>query len=655
MRNLRLAVRTLARTPFISLVAILSLALGIGANSAIFSLFDQILLRPLPVPSPDALVNLSAPGPKPGSNTSNQAGPSEMTFSYPMFRDLERVNRSFSGLAAHRAFSANLAADGQTESAEGELVSGGYFPTLGIQPALGRLFTAADDTAPGGHPIVVLSYEFWRRRFQERPDILGTSLLINNTAYTVVGIGPRGFTGTTLGNDAALFVPLTMRGQIQPSPTGPNFENRRAYWAYVFGRLAPGVTLDQARAEVNGQYRAIINDVEAPLQTGMSDQTMTRFRAKEVVMEPGARGQSRVHTEARAPLIVLFAVTGTVLLIACANIANLLLVRGAGRAAEMAVRLSIGARRSQLVGQLLTESVVLSAVAALLGILVAKWTLDFIASMLPAEAVQLVAFKLDWRMLGFAGIAAVATGVIFGLFPALHSTNPELAATLKNQAGQPSGAKAAKRFRATLATAQIALSMALLAPAGLFAMSLFNVSRTDLGLKSDHLVTFGVSPELNGYDIPRTRTLFSTLEQQLAALPGATGATYSMVPLLAGDNWGNSVTVQGFEAGPDTDTSAVFNSVGPTFFSTLDMPMRAGRAFTDADAENAPKVAIVNESFVRKFNLGPDAVGKRMRQGGSGPLDMEIVGVVQDAKYSDVKRAIGAQYFTPYRQSEILG
>jgi predicted permease len=454
----------------------------------------------------------------------------------------------------------------------------------------------------------------------------------------------------------AVFVPITMRAEMQPSPSGAGFENRRSYWAYLFARLKPGAAIDAARVALNGAYRPIINDVEVPLQQGMSDQTLARFREKSITMEPGARGQSDVHREARAPLLILFAVTGTVLLIACANIANLLLARGAGRAAEMAVRLSVGAGRGQLVRQLLTESVLLAMLGAAFGILVAKWTLDTIASIVPPEGAALAAFRLDPAMLGFAAVTAIVTGVLFGLFPALHSTNPALAATLKSQAGQPSGAKAAKRFRATLATVQIAMSMALLVPAGLFAKSLFNVSRVELGLKSDHLVTFSLSPALNGYDAGRSRALFEQLEENLGALPGVTHAVFAMVPLLAGDNWNNSVRVEGFEAGPDTNTSSSFNAVGAGFFTAMGMPLMQGREFTPADAGDAPKVVIVNQAFTRKFNLGTDAIGKRMRQSrGDGPLDMEIVGVVQDAKYSDVKAAIVAQYFMPYRQSEQTG
>ena len=299
------------------------------------------------------------------------------------------------------------------------------------------------------------------------------------------------------------------------------------------------------------------------------------------------------------------------LLIACANIANLLLVRGAGRAAEMAVRLSIGANRRQLITQLLTESILLAAFGAVAGLFVAKWTLDLIASLMPSDDGPVISFALSPTMLMFAAAAAVVTGITFGLFPALHSTRPDLVGTLKNQAGQPGGAKAARRFRTTLATVQIAMSMALLVPAGLFAKSLFNVSRVDLGLKADHMVLFSIAPELNSYTTERTRQLFERMEDEIAAVPGVTSVVATIVPVLAGDNWGNSLGVEGFEAGPDTNTNASFNGVGPGYFKTMGIPLMMGREFTRADAFGTPKVAIVNQTFVKKFNLGDNALGKR--------------------------------------------
>jgi predicted permease len=655
MPNIRLALRTLFKSPFITLVAILSLALGIGANSAIFSLYDQMLMKALPVPHPEELVNFKSPGPKPGSNSCSQAGGCDEIFSYPMFKDLEKAQTSFTGIAAHRNFGGSIGYQGTSLAGSGAAVSGSYFPVLGLTPALGRLLTPDDDKTVGTHFVVVLAHDYWRTRFGLNPNVLNETLVVNGQAMTIVGVAPAGFNGTVLGDRPDIFVPLTMRGLMQPGFNG--FENRRQYWAYLFARLKPGVSIEEATTAINGPYHAIVNDVEAPLQKGMSDQTMTRFKAKVITTEAGDRGQSSFDNEAQTPLTILLAVTGTVLLIACANIANLLLVRGAGRASEMAVRLSIGANRRQLITQLLTESILLASFGAVAGLFVAKWTLDLIASLMPSDDGPLVSFALSPTMLIFAAAAAVVTGVTFGLFPALHSTRPDLSGTLKNQAGQPGGAKAARRFRTTLATVQIAMSMALLVPAGLFAKSLFNVSRVDLGLQTDHMVLFGIAPELNSYTTERTRQLFERMEDEIAAVPGVTSVVATIVPVLAGDNWGNSLTVEGFEAGPDTNTNASFNGVGPGYFKTMGIPLMMGREFTRADAFGTPKVAIVNQTFVKKFNLGDNALGKRFGVGGGSgtKLDIEIVGVAQDAKYSDVKDAPPPQYFLPYRQEERLG
>ena len=656
MVNLRLALRMLFKSPFVTIVAIVSLALGIGANAAIFSLFNQMLLRPLPVEHPGRLVNLAAPGPKQGSNSCNQAGDCDTVFSYPMFRDLEKAQTVLGGIAAHRLFGANLATGGQTQNGDGLLVSGGYFPVLGLQPALGRLLGPEDDRTVGESHVAVLSHAWWEKRFARDPGVLGQPLIVNGQVMTIVGVAPRGFDGTTLGAKPLVIVPITLRGLVQPGLSEPGFTDRRSYWVYLFGRLKPGVSIDQARAALNVAYHAIVNDVDAPLQKGMSDQTMAQFRAKVLAVDPGMHGQSSASGEAAAPLSLLLGVTVFVLLIACANIANLLLARSAARAGEMAVRLSLGASRRQLIAQLLLESCLLAVLGGLGGLLVAQWTLNLIASMLPAEVAEMIQVQLDVTVLFFAATLTLGTGALFGLFPALHSTRPDLVSTLKGQSGQPSGARAAARFRTTLATVQIALSMALLVSAGLFTKSLYKVSRVDLGLKADNVITFGLSPELNGYTPQRSAQLFERLEDDLAALPGATGVTAGVVPLLAGSNWGQSVRVEGFQAGPDTDTGSRYNEVAPGYFRTLGIPLIEGREFTRADAAGAPKVAIVNEAFAKKFNLGRGAVGKRMSSSGDkGPLDTEIIGLARNAKYSDVKREVPSQFFQPSRQNDRVG
>ena len=647
---MRFALRTLFKAPFVTIVAIVSLALGIGANAAIFSLFDQMLLTALPVPDANRLVNLRSPGPKPGSVSCNMAGDCDSVFSYAMFRDLERVQTPFTGVAAHVSFGANLAARGQTSSARGMLVSGSYFPVLGLQPALGRLLGPDDDRTIGESHVVVLSHAYWQSRFGADPDVINQTIVVNGQTMTIVGVAPQGFSGTTIGIKPDVFAPITMRGFSQPFK---GFDNRRSYWAYLFARLKPGVSMAQAQTAVNVPFGNILNDVEAPLQKGMSAQTLARFKARTLAVEPGWRGQSSVSREATAPLTLLLGVTAFVLLIACANIANLLLARGAARAGEMAVRLSIGAGRGQLVRQLLGESCLLALFGGAAGIVVAHWTLNLMATLLPKEATDTIALTLNGGVLAFTAALALGTGVLFGLFPALHSTRPDLIGALKGQSGQPSGARSAARFRTSLATAQIALSMALLVAAGLFTKSLINVSRVELGLEADHVVVFAVSPELNGYQPKQSLQLFERIEDDLAALPGVTSVSASTVPLLSGSNWMSSVSVEGFHAEPDTNTDSNYTLVAPGYFHTLNIPLLAGRDFTRADRVGAPRVAIVNEAFAKKFNLGANPVGKRMGDDGNqGPLTIEIVGLMRNAKYSEVKQEIPAVFARPYRQDE---
>jgi predicted permease len=655
MSSLTFAFRMLAKTPFVTAIAIASLAFGIGANVAIFSLFDRLVLRPLPVPDPHELVSLSAPGPKPGSQSSNQAGRTDSVFSFPMYRDLDRLQTVFTGIAAHRLFGANLAFRGQTFSGDGVLVSGNYFALLGLQPALGRLLAPADASAADQSAVAVLGYEYWRTRFGQAADVLDQALIVNGQALTIVGVAPQGFQGTTLGAQPEVFVPITMRGLMEPRFSG--LEDRRNYWAYLFARLRPGVSITQARAALGPSYTAILNDVEAPLQRGMSEQTMARFRAKTIGIEEGARGQSNVLREARTPLLMLLAVTCLVLIIACANIANLLLARAATRAGEISVRIAIGASRWQLIRQLLTESVVLATLGGLAGLAVARATIDAIFALMPAQALPGARAELDGTALLFAAAVTIATGILFGLFPALHATRGDQGATLKGQSAQSTGSRSASRFRTSLATAQIALSMTLLVTSGLFVRSLLNVSRVDLGLQVDDVITFGISPELNGYTSDRSLALFERVEDELSAIPGVSAVSSSMVPLLSSSNWGSDVAVEGFEAGPDTDSNSRFNAVGPGYFQTLGIPLLAGRDFTRSDVAATSQVVIVNEQFARKFNLGRDAVGKRIGTGNgrASELALEIVGLVKDAKYSEVKDPVPPLFFRPYRQQRGVG
>jgi len=652
MARVRFALRALLKSPFVTAVAVLSLALGIGANAAIFSLFDQLLLRSLPVEEPDGLVNLGAPGPKPGSTSCNQAGSCEEVFSYPMFRDLERDGAGFDGLAAHRTFAANVSIDGQTISGTGVLVSGQYFQTLGVRAALGRLLGPGDDEQIGGHFVAVLSHRYWANDLGEDPGVLNQTIVVNGQPLTVVGVAAAGFDGTTVGEVPRVFVPLTMSHLMRPGWN--NYERRTEYSIYVFGRLRPQGSMEQALSAVNALYGSIVNEVEVPLQESMTAQTMEQFRSKRIRGEAGHRGQSSMNQEAQAPLILLFTITGFVLLIACANIANLLLARGASRGQEMALRSALGGGRVQLLSQLLTESVLLALLGGVASLVVAHWTLQLIGSFLPPEASQVITLTIQPSVVVFTGLLALGTGLVFGLYPALHSTRADLIAVLRANSGQASGSRGAQRYRTTLVTLQFALSLALLAGAGLFIKSLVNVSRVDLGIRTDDVVTFALSPSLNGYENEVAIDLFQRTERELAAIPGVSSVSAAMVPALGGSSWGTSVTVEGFAWEPGVDAGSRYNAVGAAYFSTLGIPLLAGREFTASDVEGAPQVAVVNEAFMRKFNLeGRNAIGTFMAVNGADndDLDIEIVGLVQDAKYSDVKDPVPPLVFLPYAQA----
>jgi len=651
MRNLRLAVRTLFRTPFVTIVAVLSLALGIGANAAIYSLFNEMLLQPLPVSHPERLVNFKGPGPQNGNNSCNSAGGCDEVFSYPMFRDLERATTAFSGLGAHYLFGANIAMPGQTAiNGRALFVSGSYFPVLGLRAALGRLLTPNDDHTIGGNYVTVVSFPFWETQLGSDPSVVGKQIVINGHPMTILGVAPSGFTGTTLGERPYVFVPISMRGVMNQGWTG--FDDRSSYWVYIFGRLKPGATIEQASASINTVYHHLINDIEVPLQKGVSEKNLAQFKAKKLLLSDGRKGQSNMIKGSRTPLVMLFTITGIVLLIACANIANLLLARAANRTMEMAVRLSLGARRGQLIAQVLTESTLLAFLGGVVSIVVAHWTLNGIVALLPAQTAKDLDFTLSMPVIWFTASVSIVTGILFGIVPALSSTRPDLVTELRNNSGKLAGGRGAARFRASLVTAQIALSMALLIAAGLFIESLRNISRVDLGIKIDNVATFAISPAKNAYDSTRKVQFFGRVEQELAAVPGVAGVTSASVPLLSNSNWGRGVSVEGFQKDPDTDVDSRFNAVGANYFHVLGVPLLAGRDFAATDDDHSMKVAVVNEAFAKKFKLGPNAVGRHMSIGNDS-LNITIIGLAKNAKYSEVKDQVPPVFFVPWRQVEI--
>ncbi|MDF1504725.1 ABC transporter permease [Roseisolibacter sp. H3M3-2] len=655
----RVALRSLRRAPGFAAVAVLCIALGVGANAAAFSVFEELLLRPLPVPAADRLVNVTTTAPILGTDQCNQSGTCDEVLSLPMFRDLSARRGALASLAAHRIFLASVApAEGAALQADGVFVTGEYFRALGLAPAAGRLLGPQDDVAAGAHAVAVVSHAYWTTHLGADPAAVGKRLLVNGRALELVGVAPRGFDGTTLGMRAVVWVPMLEAGTVDPFMGGPEaLRDREQHWVYAFGRLRDGATAEAARAELTAAMRPILRDVELALYPGISARTRQAFLDRAVEVTDGSRGQSTLRGSTRLPALLLFGITGLVVLIACANIANLLLVRGAGRAAEIAVRMSLGAGRRRLVLQLLGESAVLAVVGGAASLLVAQGLLRLIASFIPDAAVGFgISLSLELRpsVLLFAGAVSVGTGLVFGLFPALHATRADLIAAIRAGAGQiPGGARAATRFRAGMVTAQIAMSLALLGCAGLFVKSLRNVGDVDLGMEADRVVQFALLPALSGYEPARAHATLRRVEDELSTLPGVQGVAASSTPFLTNSSNGGNVSVEGFARGPDTDANVRTAQVGPGFFRTMGIPMLRGRDFSAADRAGAPKVAVVNEAFARKFGLGARALGARLGRDGRSPegvLDIQIVGVVRDANYSGVKQAPPPMLYTPYRQ-----
>jgi predicted permease len=655
LQDLRYAIRSLKNRPLVTAGAVLSLALGIGVNTAIFSVFDRLLLQRLPVPAPNDIVNIGSPGPRPGSRSTSDAGRIDEIFSYPLFRDIEGLAAGKLQIAAHRDFRANLAYRGQTSDAEGVLVSGHYFPALQLGPALGRLLTADDDRVPGAHPVVVLSHSYWSTQFGAAPSVIDDTLIVNGEPMTIVGVAPEGFSGNTTLDRPQVFVPLAMAERAFRDPQWNGRTARNNHWLYLFGRLQSGLSREQAEAAINIPFSALMRDVEYPaLRSGMGDRDRALFQQRRLLLQDGSHGRDANRGETRVILLLMFTITGFVLAIACANVANLLLARVADRSPEMAVRLSLGASAARLIRQLLVESLVLGVLGAAGALIVARMTLSAMAATMPADDMAMLAFEIDWRVLAFALLAGAATSVVFGLFPAVHGVRAAAGAGLRASSTRLAGSRAANRFRTSLATSQVALATALLATAGLFVVSLVNLARTELGIRREGLVTFRLSPYLNGYTREQAQTLFDRVEEELKGVPGVVAVTASTVALLSNNNWNNNVTVEGFDASPDTDTAVSVTRVGLDYFRTMGIPLLAGRDFTSADTERALRVAVVNESFGRKFNLGANVIGKRLAMGAGGtrPLDIEIVGLVRDAKYSDAREPAPPQVVMPYRQPD---
>ncbi len=636
-QDLKYGLRQLRQKPGFTLTAVLSLALGIGANTAIFTLGDQILLRLMPVDKPQELVQLRLRGGRVGS----QSGDGQHTFSHPMYLALRDRNTVFSGLTGQRIESASLMGEDRSEVVSVGLVAGNYFNVFGIRPHLGRVLTPEDDRLRNGHPVAVLQYDFWQSRFGGRPEMVGSTIRLNGSPFTVIGVGAPGFEGTDVGLPTNLWVPVMMKPTI--TPTWDALQDERNAWFYLFGRLKPGVGQAQAQAAMKVLFRQIQEEELKLAFFQKNPEFKERFLRGDFTLIPASRGQSALRSRFERPLIVLEWLVGAVLLIACANLASLLLARAAARQREIAIRGALGAARGQLVRQLFLESLLLAVAGGAAGLCLSLWLARVLLRFLPFDPANLsLTTAPDLRVLLFSIGITLLTAVVFGLFPAFQGARVEPGRTLKEEAGAIAGGHV--RLRKAFVALQVALSSLLLIGAGLFARTLHNLQKVDLGLKAENVVTFGVRPA-TVYDEARKRQVFHEVIEGLEAVPGVKRVGANTQRLLSGWRWDASITLPGVEPKGADYPWSFFNSITPGYFEALGIPVKRGRDLTWNDWGGTRRLCLVNEALVKEYLGGANPVGRMLAQGTKATPDIEIIGVFGDARYDDVRGTIPRQIF----------
>jgi predicted permease len=644
VQDIQYGIRTLAKNPAFTLVAMATLALGIGANTAMFSLLDQVVLRLLPVSHPEQLVIAR----ETGNHYGNSYGAN--TISWPMFEDLRDNNQVFSGMFCRFAASVTIGYDDRVAQIPAELVSGSYFPVLGVGAALGRTIAPDDDAVPDSRPVVVLSYTFWRSYFDGDRTIVGRTIALNSQTMTVIGVAQPGFEGVELGVPAKVFVPIMMKTEMTPHSDGLKDRRRRLSWVTAYGRLKPGISLERAQLSLQPLMHSILEmEVQQPEFTRNATAADRQvFLHNRVELLPGSENGLREYM--RKPLWLLVALTGAVLLLACANLANLLLARATAREREFAVRLAIGAGRARIVRQLLLESLLLAGAGAILGLALAFLADRILMRIyLPADAAAefVVSPIPDGRVLAFVVGVMLLTSLVFGLLPAVRGSRTEITLSLKDRSGALSAGGIS--LRRMLVGIQVSLSLLLLFGAGLFVRTLRNLESLGPGFPTDHLLTFTIDPSLNGYSDEETKSFYERLNVNLQTMPGVTSVGFSSMPLLKGYAWQNAVLGKDFEGAP-IEEQPVLSEVGPDYFATLGIPMVAGRAFTAQDVGPA-KYAVINESFAREYFPGRNPIGQRFGLvDDMEPVtpDTEVIGVIPDRKYRDLRETPPAQAYFPY-------
>src|SRR3979490_1469213 len=651
-QDIRFGARMLGKHPGFTAIAVLTLALGIGANTAIFSLVSQVLLRRLPVQNPDELVLLRSPGLMTGHVWSD--GDEAQSFSYPMYKGLRDGNSVFSGMLARFVFPATIAEHGQTERGSGELVSGNYFDVLGVRPALGRLFMAEDDRVPSAGPGFVLSHAYWTRRFGGNANVLNQTLLVNNTPLTIVGVAPAGFTGIQVGQAADIFLPLMMKAQMTPERNG--LEEWDNYWLAILARRKPGLSMAQTQAGINAVYRPLLQEQLAQIKS-WGPEKRQKFLDKQILLVSGAKGRTTLQHDSGEALTALFVMVALVLLIACSNVANLLLAQGAARQRELAIRAAMGASRGRMIRQLLAESLLCAMAGGTLGLLIGVWLMNLLTPIVAANlSIKGLSTHLDTGILAFAAAATIVSGIFFGLLPAWRVTRTAVAQTLKDQATTTSASTSHVGARKILVAAQVAFTLLLLAGSFLFARTLSNLRNQNLGLRTENVIAFTISPILNGYDTPRSIALLDQLRARMAAVPGVRAVGTSELGTLTGSDMGSNITVEGSKDLSGEDAHVNFDPISPGYFATLGVPLLSGREFTDGDGPGKTKTAIISEAMAKKYFVGRNPIGLHFAFGGGNDVkpNIEIVGMVKNVKQSHVRDGDVPFIYVPYAQGSTI-
>lgn len=643
-QDLRYALRMLAKSPGFAAVAVLTLALGIGANTAIFTLVNALLLKSLPVQHPEQLVALGDPT---AVHSAWHGTPTTDVFSYPLYRELRDSTSAFSGMAAAGSEDATV---GDVNPAEYSghkpwvrIVTGNYFSLLGVRPAAGRLFNANDDTAEYANPVAVISYDDWRNNYALSPSVIGTTLRLNGYPFTIIGVAQPGFFGDIVGDRINFYVPVTMEAEIIRGRD--DYNDKGASWLQVFARLKPGVTVPQAYANANLALKHIIaGDFAASLVST----DIAELKTEHIDVAPIGGGFSRLRDEYQRPLLVVMGIVGLVLLIACVNVANLLLARASGRKKEIAVRLAIGAARGRIIRQLLTESILLAVLGGIAGAGLAIWGVVLLQKLFGSQLVT----APDVRVIGFAVAVSLLTGVLFGLVPALQSTQLGVAGTLKDAATSVGQSHSHWGWGKGLVTAQIALSLLVLFAAGLLTRTLSNLRNTDTGYEREHLLTIRVSPTQIGYKQPQIAALAERLQQRLAAMPGVRAVSFSSNGLFSGGDGAHDIDVPGFQTSEEDGKNVASDAVGPNYFSTVGIPILRGRQIGAEDTPSSTRVVVINQALAKHFFPNRDPLGQTFTL--SNPLyhnqPFQIVGIAADAKEHSISTTPKRRMYEAFEQ-----